>query len=292
MKLRYRYLLAGVAWALFIAPVVTYFVAGVVLGILWLYVFGDSGFPAWLDWFVVVIFASVFISTAACSIYIVYRYGRDRETTVEDDDPRERRQALLLGFAPIVLIAITSAILWQRSVESAAAIAERERQEMSFTDLMNDRHAIDDLRVDRAGGDFDVRFTTSGGIPGPYSLTWQVNSIPYGEVLSRAEQDIALNEDARDLRFAFSIDELAQGYRDMIINSGGGGGGGGILVDEPFALVVTLRPVMDAGEMEGWPAFQRRLWEQGETPLASSVQIDFPVFFRLEKDGRITYTMP
>lgn len=42
MRLRDRYLLAGVAWALLVAPMVTYAVMGVCAGVLWLFVFGDA----------------------------------------------------------------------------------------------------------------------------------------------------------------------------------------------------------------------------------------------------------
>ena len=287
MKLRHRYLLAGVAWALFLAPVVTYFVLALVLGVLWLYVFGDNPWPASLDWLVLVVASVVFISTAALSIYLAYRYGREREIEAEVDDPRQRRRVLLAGLAPVALIAITAVFLWQQSVDQAEAIAEADSRETAFTDLMNGRHTIAELGLDRnGGGDFEARVETSGGKPGPYSLRWQVNSMPYGEILSHDDQDIEVGREAGGTSFEISIDELARSYRDTILN------GGGVFVDEPFELVVTLQPIIDEGDVEAWPAFERYRWDQGKTPLTSSMTIDFPVLFRIEEDGTINHSTP
>lgn len=287
MRLRRRYLLVGVAWALFLAPVVTYFTLAFVLGVLWLYVFGDNPWPAALEGVILVIGSVVFISTAACSIYLAYRHGREREIKTEVDDPRERKRAILWGLAPIALCGITAVFIWQRSVERAETIAETEDRKTAFTDLMNARHTIAELAVDRTGdGDFEARVATSGGNPGPYSLHWQVNSMPYGEILSHEERRVEMDHEAGGLNFEISIDELARGYRDTVLN------GGGVVVDEPFELVVTLQPEVNGDDVEAWPTFERHRWEQGKTPLGSSMTIDFPVLFRVEEDGTINHSTP
>lgn len=287
MRLRHRYLLVGIAWALFLAPVVTYFVLVLFLGVLWLYVFGDNPWPASLHWLALVVAAVVFISTAALSIYLAYRCGREREIEAEVDDPQERRRVLLAGLTPVALIAITAVFLWQRSVDQAEAIEEADGRETAFTDLMNGRHTIAELGLYRnGGGDFEARVETSGGKPGPYSLRWQVNSMPYGEILSHDDQDIEVGREAGGTSFEISIDELARSYRDTILN------GAGVLVDEPFELVVTLQPIIDEDDVEAWPAFERYRWDQGKTPLASSMTIDFPVLFRIEEDGTINHSTP
>lgn len=282
MRLRNRYLLAGVAWALFLAPVVTYFVLASVLGALWLFVFGDDPWPAAIDWVIPIIGLVVFISTATGCIYLAFRSGRQREIEAGAGGPQERKRVLLWALAPMALIAITTVLLWQRSVQQAEQLAAMDQNEAVFADLLNTRHTIAALVVNRTdGGDFAASVTTSGGRPGPYSLRWQVNSMTYGEVLSREEKQVEMGDAAGGLSFEISIDALARRYRDTVLN------GGGVVVDEPFELVVTLQPVIGEADVEAWPAVESDRWEQGETPLQSRMTVDFPVFFRVGLDGSI-----
>lgn len=281
MKLRNGYLLAGVAWALFLAPVVTYFVLASVLGALWLFVFGDDPWPAAIDWVIPIIGLVVCISTATCCIYLAHRLGRQREIEAVVAGPQERKRVILWFLAPMALIAITAVLFWQRSVNQAEEIAAMDQSEAVFTDLLNTRHTIAELFVYRTdSGDFEASVATSGGRPGRYSLLWKVISMTYGEVISREEPQVEVGDTNAGLSFEISIDALARRYRDTVLN------GGGVVVDEPFELVVTLQPVIEA-DIEAWPEFERYRWEQGETPLQSSMAVDFPVFFRLGLDGSI-----
>jgi hypothetical protein len=182
----------------------------------------------------------------------------------------------------MALIVVTTVLLWQHSVHQAEAIAAMDRQEAAFSDLLNTRHTIAELVVNRTdGGDLEARFETSGGRPGPYSLLWQVSSMTYGEVLSQEEQQVVLGDAAGALSFEISTDALARRYRDTVLN------GGGVVVDEPFELIVALQPAIDEEDLDSWPSFERYRWEQGETPLRSSMTVDFPVFFRVALDGSI-----
>jgi len=282
MMLRNGYLLAGVAWALFLAPVVTYFALTSVLGALWVFGFGDDPSPAALEWVIPIICLAVFISTAFCCVYIAHRFARQREIEATVDGPQERKRVLLWALAPIALIAITAVLLWQRSVHQAEEIASIDLRKAVFTDLLNTRHRIADLVVNRTdGGDFKGSVAASGGRHGPYSLLWQVNSTTYGEVLSQEEQQVEMGDAAGGLSFEISIDALARGYRGTVLN------GGGVVVDEPFELIVALQPAIDGEDVEAWPSFERYRWGQGETPLRSSMTVDLPVFFRVGLDGSI-----
>lgn len=282
MRLRNGYLLAGVAWALFLAPMVTYGVLAVVLGAFWVFVFGDDPWPAALDWVIPIIGLVVFISMAACSIYLANRIGREREINAEVDGARERTRVLLWAVAPMALIAITAVLLWQRSVHQAEAIAAMDRREAAFSDLLSTRHTIAELAVHRTdSGDFEANVATSGGRPGPYTFLWQVNSMTYGEILSQEQRQIEMGDAGVGLSFEISMDALARRYRDTVLN------GGGVVVDESFELIVALQPAIDEEDVEAWPAFERHRWEQGETALRSSMRVDFPVFFRVGLDGSI-----
>lgn len=289
MKLKHGYLLAGVFWALFLAPIVAFGAIGWFAGVLWLYVFGDSPWPAATEPALLVIGIGVFFSVAACCIYLADRHGRRREATVDADTKKERRRVFVLGTAPLVLIAITVFFQYQRSVDRAEVRAVSQQQETAFEDLLNVRHGISELVIGQTDdGDWAVHVSTIGERNGAYRLHWTVNAMIYGEVLSGDVHDVDLDAESDALAFSVPRNELAIRYRDDMLN----GNGGGVLVDEPFELVVTLIPEFDADAVEKWPAPERRRWENGGSQLRSIMTRKFPVQFRVEYDGAIRFPTP
>lgn len=287
MRVGNGYLLAGVAWALFLAPVAAYGVVGLLAGVLWLYVFGDDPWPPATDWAIPFVGLIVFISVAACCIYLAHRYGRQKEIEADGAPRREWRRIYLVTMVPLVLIALTAFSLHQRSIRQAEAIAATERQQAVFDDLLKTRHTISGLDLRRTHeGDVEARVTMSGDRQGRYRLHWQVNSTVYGEVLSGELQNLGLDLEGGELDFEVPIVELARSYRDTILD------GSGVAIDEPFELVVTLFPEIDADEAEAWPAFERYRWERGDSPLRNSAAAEFQVRFRVGHDGTIELSAP
>lgn len=285
MRLRHGYLLAGVAWALFLAPAVTFAVLGAGLGALWIYVFGDNPWPPATDWVIPLIGLVVFLSVAACCIVFAYGYGRRRETEAGEDPRREWRKVLLWTLAPLALIAVTAMSLWQRSIHQARETAALEQRQAAFTDLLNARHTLAGLLADRSGdGSLVARVAISGGRPGPYRLLWQINSGIYGEVLSGDLRNIGLGAEGNDLDLEIGIREVAESYRDKVIK------GGGVLVDEAFELVVMLEPELTDRDMAAWPVYELHLWERQESSLRSRMATEFPVRFLVRQDGTIDYS--
>lgn len=282
MRLRNRYLLAGIAWALVLAPAATYLVLGAVAGALWLFVYGDAPWPAALDWVIPGIGVSVFLSVAAFCIHVALVHGRRKEAEADDDPARDRRSLALWTLTPLALIALTAGALWLRSTDRSRVVAETERREAVFMDRLNARHTIAELVVRRTtGGDVEAGVTVSDGEPGAYRLLWQVRETTYGEVIAEQERNFELagKQDALSVRIPF--DQLARGYRDTILS------GGGVVVDEAVDLVVALEPAIDEAETRDWPAFERDRWEQGETPLRSGMTTQFRLRFLVHQDGTI-----
>lgn len=287
MRLRNRYLLLGVAWALFLAPATAYVVLRVVAGALWIHVFGDNPWPTATYWLIPVIGLVVFAATAMCCIYFAYRYGRQREVAAKDDDPQERRNILLLTLAPLALLVIASVAFWQRGLQQAEATAAIERREAAFNDLLDARHRVAGLTAHRTvSNDFEATITSSGGQAGSYRLLWEVRDRVYRAILAKEANYVELGIEAAEFSIEISIGELASSYRDSILTVGG------VLVDEPFELFVTLEPAIEEEDREAWPAFASHQWERGETPLRSTVAIELPVQFRVGQDGTIVYSTP
>jgi hypothetical protein len=284
MKLRHRYLLVGIAWALLLAPVVTFAFTSFMLGAFWLYVFGDNPFPQWLDGFILITGSIVFLLTATTSIHLSRKYGRLRESSALGDAPEEHRRALFLGLLPVVLLALTALVVWQRAGDTAAGSAQLDNQIAEFNQLKADRHVLQELSVTDSNKEhFQIHLSTSGRLPRTYSLQWQVNAQPYGEVLSN-ERFVALTNDTpQQLSFEFTLAELAQSYRDQFLTAGN------VVVDEAFTLSVTLIPVVDDKEIQAWPEFERFQWEQGKSALASTLTTIIHVSFRIDADGMVSH---
>lgn len=287
MRLRYGYLLVGVAWALFFAPAAAYVVLSGVAGVLWLYVFGDNLWPSATQWLLPTTGLVVLISTAAGCIYTAYRYGREREIEAGENGGREWRRVLLWTFAPLGLIAITAVAFWQRSIHQEETLAAVEQREAVFADLLNTRQTISELTLQAIdGGYLQAVIATSGGRSGPYKLLWQVNNMTYGEILSDGKQDLEIGSEREELTLEILIDDLARSYRDTVLIRGG------VLVDEPFELVVTLVPKVDEQGIEAWPSQERYSWEQGVSPLLSVISREFPMRFSVSRDGTINHLGP
>ncbi len=287
MRLRTGYLIAGAVWALFLSSAATYVVLGAVVGVLWLYVLGDNPWPSALDWVIPVIGLVVFIFTTASCIYFAYRYGRQREMEAVEGGSREWMKLLLWTFAPLALIAIIAVSLGQRSIQQAEEIAGMEQRQAAFTELLNTRQEIVEVFMHRKDdGDFEAHVATSGGRPGPYRLMLQVNRTIYGEILSHEEQSIEMNDDEDVLTIPIQIDAIAESYRDTVLSRGG------VLVDEPLKLALTLVPEINDEDIQEWPDFERYRWEQGNSPLLSTVTTTFSVRFLVGQDGRINYSPP
>jgi len=287
MRIRYRYLLAGVAWALFFAPAAAYFVLAGVAGVLWLYIIGDNPWPSATEWVLLTTGLVVFVSTAAGCMYVAYRYGRNREIEAGEDGGREWRRVLLWTLVPLGLIAITAVAFWQRSIHQAEILAAMEQREAVFADLLNTRQTISELTARATdSGDLQAILATSGGRSGTYRLLWQVNSMTYGEILSDEKQAVEIGSAREELVLEILIDDLARSYRDTVLK------GGGVLVDEPFELFVTLVPDVDEQDIEAWPPRERYQWEQGVSPLFSIRSFEFPMRFSVSRDGTINYPGP
>ena len=287
MKFKNGYLLAGIFWALFLAPVAAYAIVALVSGMLWIYVFGDNPWPAATDWVIPIIGLVVFLSVAACCIYVARRRGLQREAQADTDTPQEWRTIYLVAGVPLILIVISAFSLYQRAHHQAEALVATQQRQADFIDLLNTRHIISDLVVRRTNdGDFEASVSMSGEREGPYRLLWTVNSLIYGEILSGDMDNVNLDVEGNELAFRVPQIELANRYRDNFLNVGE------VLVDEPFELVVTLVPKIGADAVDRWPLSERQRWKNDESRLQSVVVSKFQVRFRIEHDGTIVYPTP
>lgn len=287
MTLRNGYLLAGILWALLLAPVAAYAVLGFIGGVFWIYVFGDNPWPAATDWIASITGIFVFFSVAACCIDIARRWGIRNDAKAVSDRPRAWRKVYILTAVPLALIAAIGYAVYTQSRLEARAHESTQKQQAVFNDLLMTRTRISGLAISQTDdGYVDVRVAFLGERQRPFRLLWTVNSAIYGEVLSGDVNALNLDPEGGPLVFRMSRADLAGRYRDNFL------GGNGALVDEPFELLVTLVPHIAADEAARWPVFERQRWENGDSPLRSVMIGEFQLHFRIEDDGTITDLTP
>ncbi|NNU80290.1 hypothetical protein HMH01_07535 [Halovulum dunhuangense] len=125
MRLRSGYLLAGLAWALLLGPLLALGVLGTLMGVLWLHVFGDDPWPAAVDWAVPVLGVAILAATAlGCGLFAL-RLGRRREALAAAGHAREWRRIALWTLEPVVDAATREA--WPEH--------ERQRRDQGETPL-------------------------------------------------------------------------------------------------------------------------------------------------------------
>jgi energy-coupling factor transporter transmembrane protein EcfT len=103
MKKRYVYTLLFLVPGLTVSLFITGIVFAVVFGVLWLFVFGDSPWPAWTEWLVPALMLALFSSLWIGAGVTGYFVGKKREAE-PGLDPRHLRIALVATVVPIFIV--------------------------------------------------------------------------------------------------------------------------------------------------------------------------------------------
>lgn len=281
MKLRHRYLIVGIAWALLLGPAAFFLLFGFAAGASWLWLFGDSPWPAATRWALPLIAAVGGALTALVSILIGYEYGKTQETRAIASSRTEQRKALLLTVIPLALIVLIGLNGWRESRKFAQDMNLAGRREAAFAALVGARYRINEITVDHSEHDrFRATVLMTGQREGDYRLHWQVADTGFGTTLLSGDDVTALGSDKAEAEIGFTLDQLTQSYRAQVLR-----GGAGVLVEEPFELDAWLEPVFSESERKTLPPGERRRLGTAESPLRSQTATQFPVRFFIRDTG-------
>lgn len=283
MRLRRQYLIVGIAWAVLLGPLIAFALFGFAAGASWLWLFGDDPWPEATRWVLPLIGLVGGVLAALACIVVADSYGRRREVLPPASLHGERRRLVLLIATPLVLAALLGAKVWWEGREHSKAMALATQREAAFAALLGARHTIAALTVNgSAEASFRAKVQFAGKREGDYRLRWQVVDTGFGASLATGERIIALQPGARAVDIAFTLDELARGYKAKVLD-----GAGGVLVDEAFRLEVSLVPVLSEGERRELPPGERHRLTTGDTSLRAEKSTEFPVRLMIRGDGSI-----
>jgi hypothetical protein len=280
VKLRRRYLIAGIAWALLIGPAAAFLLFGFAAGASWLWLFGDDPWPEATQWALPLIGITGGALAALTCMIVAYSYGRAQEARTQANARTERRKVLVLAFTPLVLLFLFGLKIWRESREYAQDMELAAQREAAFAALSGDRHRIADVTLDQSADDhFRATIRITGERAGEYRLHWQVADTGFGAVLAAGNEVIRLQPGEVETEIVVTLDELARSYRTKVLH-----GNGGVLVEEPFRLEVSLVPIFSDAERGALPPGERRRLDAGESPLRSVKSTEFPVRFIIGPD--------
>lgn len=275
INLRRTYLIASALWAVVVGPAVALGVFAFGAGVSWLYLFGDDPWPRAVAWVLPLISLGTGLIAAIGVIWFGWSHGRSLPVSGAGAEYSERRNAILLVIAPIVLFAVFAVSIWTQKNAYEEAMTNASRREARFAELNAGNQRIASLRVEHDNGE-DLRaiIEFTGYREGLYRLAWRISPSSFDNAVISDSRELELYEASPQEEIAFSLGELRSGYQALILN-----GGTGVLVDEPFEFDASLEPIMSAEEIMDLPPGEQQRVGTEESPLASFATARFPVSF-------------
>lgn len=275
INLRRTYLIASLLWALVLGPAVALGVFALGAGVSWLYLFGDDPWPDAVAWILPLIALSAGLITALAVIWFGYSHGRRLTASGVGTSYAERRNAIMLAIAPLVLCAVVALSIWARTSAYQEAMSIATARDAQFADFASRNQRIDSLRVEY-DSDEDLRAVVdfTGSREGLYRMAWRISPSSFDTAIIVDSRDLELQGEQRQAEIRFSIGELRSRYQAEILN-----GGAGVLVEELFEFDALLEPILSAEEILDLPPGEQRRLGMEDSPLASLASTNFPVYF-------------
>ena len=277
MKIRHLYLIASLLWALLLGPIAGLAIIGISAGITWLYIFGDNPWPSATEEVLLLLGIAGALLIAIAVILAGHQRGKQREASPRMNQKSERRRAMALLIAPIVMMLVTATALAINERNYRQAMNAATTREATFADLIGANQKIVGITItSNADGMIRAVVRISGKREGDYRLNWSVVPSSFSRPVITGDRSLKLLRGDDDVTITFSMDELQRRYQAVVLR-----GRGGVLVDEHFQLDVFLDPVLTQQETLALPPGEQRRIEIGDSPLRSRGTAKFPVRFTI-----------
>ncbi len=272
MTLRILYTLVGLVLGGLAGLAVAFQVFAVAAGASWLFLFGDSPWPASAERYLLGIPVAAGLATLCAGVGIGYAAGRRSEASANPQRARRRGHGLLLAGLALWLLVLVLA-LWQHERESSMR-ATAAVEEAAYQQMLQARHVVTGVRgIDSGAGALRLTLGLDGRRTGAYRLTWRLDEPLYGVTLLSGERHLALGPAAAPVELAFEIATLAARYRETVLK----GRDDRVLVDGTLRLELSLEPVLDDEERRALPSREIGNLERGLSDLRFETKVDVPV---------------
>ncbi len=272
MRLRILYTLVGLVLGGLAGVAVAFQVFAVAAGASWLFLFGDSPWPAGVERYLLGIPVAAGLATLCAGVGIGYAAGRGSEASANPQRARRRGYGLLLAGLALWLLVLVLAI-WQHERESSMR-ATAAVEEAAYQQMLQSRHVVTGVReIDSGTGELRLALALDGRRTGAYRLTWRLDERLYGVTLLSGERHLALGPAAAPVELASEIASLAARYRETVLK----GRPDKVVVHGTLRLELSLEPVLDDEERRALPPREIGNLERGLSDLRFETGVDIPV---------------
>ena len=213
------YILTFAVYGIIIAFLISFGLLAFTMGILWIFVFGDNPWPDWVQNVLApAVVLGMCVSGAAAGIF----RGRKYAVRIMEKDPNldgifktALRRLLLAAFSLIlfsVLFMCQSLTYQYREM----AASEKERQEKAWAASLKQ---IDAVTLSQKENNLVINAVVLGKSADQYELSTRLVSTGYVQApLMELKETIPLKYDRQVFTFEIPFNQLAQAYRDQLIN--------------------------------------------------------------------------
>lgn len=271
-------ILAGVAWGILLGIAGGIYGAGLAAGFAWLFLFGDSPWPAWSEPAILAVALAtglaIFAGCTAIGWAAARRCGYAQPAT------RNRSRRIAAGLTVLALLA-GGLGAWGIARQQADIASHRKDDRGRATaraDLRAALHRFTAVAVDwpGSGADGAATFRLDGRRSGDYRLEWGIRARSMGKKVLSGTRRLTLDPGPAEIALPVPARALVDGYRALLSRQDAD-----VLVDEPFLLEARLIPVLDDAEVASLPVGEAGRLAQGRSGLIDESSATFPVRFFL-----------
>ncbi|MDH3296793.1 MAG: hypothetical protein OEM96_00715 [Gemmatimonadota bacterium] len=274
VKTRTIWMLAGLSWGMLVGLAVALETVAFLLGVGWLFVFGDDPWPAAAG-------PAIMAATIVAGLVPAFLLGwlGRRLGIAFESEGRQRLRARRRGWTVLVLAVVAVIVgvsaAMAGSLRERAERADRRAAEHQLAELLRAVHRLDApaASVDNAV----LRLPITGTRAGAYTLEWTIRESVYDAELDAGSRRLELTDGSVVEHIPLDMSGMRDVYRQTVL-----GGRGGVLVEEDFEARVRLRPELRPEESARLPDAAIQNLRLGVSGLISEATVPVPVRFQIQ----------
>lgn len=278
------FLLAGVLWGLVLGLGAGYAASAAMAGFAWLYLFGDSPWPAWANGLVLGTGVAVALAVLLAGVGAGARLARRAQIAslhpaASAPPPAQRRRAWLAVLAGLAALLVGLAVLALAAQRDERARARAAAGAAAYETLRRDGQRIVEVAGETASaaGRLDVALVTEGRRGGRHRLTWVLLASAYDAVLVQGLRETWLAPGANTLRLELDATTVIGAYHEMAL----GGDPMNVEVEEMLKLELVLTPLLNDEALAALPAARRQNLEIEQSDLTDRRTVRLPLRFAI-----------
>jgi len=265
MSVRNPFVLAGALWGLVLGVCAGAAASGTTVAFAWLFMFGDSPWPAWAETAVLGVGLAVAVAVFLAILWLGVRFARRARAAPDSEAALLRRQARIALVAGIVACLGGLAALGVAGIRDTRERAQLDDQRAFYETLRADGQRITEVEATASPTDRSLRIVlvTDGRRGGHYRLNWSLVAPGYDAVLAKGVREDWLAPGGNRLDLAVDATEIIGAYHKAAL----GNDEVNVEVDETLRIELSLAPILADEDLAALPPEERQNLKRGLSDL-------------------------